>query len=152
MSTPDGRAEQAQPSAKQPVPSPPAHAPHILVVDDDVLNQRVMSNLLKRKGWTSAAAHSGNECLEKVAAENFDLVLLDLQMPEMDGFTTAQRLRQQETERSAARTPIVALTALRLPDTRERCLACGMDDHLTKPVNTRELYTSIQRILRLPET
>jgi CheY-like chemotaxis protein len=121
------------------------------VVDDDLLNQRIMANLLKRKGWTSATARSGNECLVKTTAESFDLILLDIQMPEMDGFTTAQRLRQGETERGAQRTPIVALTALRQPDTRERCLECGMDDHLTKPVNTQELYASIQRILNLPE-
>jgi len=150
MSTPEGTAPQNQPSAQTAKPPGSAHVPRILIVDDDFLNQRVMANLLKRKGWTSAAARSGNECLEITTAESFDLVLLDIQMPEMDGFTTAQRLRQQETERGAPRTPIVALTALREPDTRERCLECGMDDHLTKPVNTQELYGSICRLLNLP--
>ena len=150
MSTPEGMAPHQEPSAPTAEPSAATPTPRILVVDDDLLNQRVMANLLKRKGWTTATACSGDECLEMASAESFDLVLLDIQMPGMDGFTTAQRLRQQEAERGTPRTPIVALTALRQPDTRERCLQCGMDDHLTKPVNTQELYTSIQRVLDLP--
>jgi CheY-like chemotaxis protein len=150
MSSLEGTAPQDQPTAPHPMPIDSTHVPRILVVDDDLLNQRVMANLLKRKGWTTSTAGSGNECLEKMTAEIFDLVLLDIQMPEMDGFTTAQRVRQQETERGAHRTPIIALTALRQPDTRERCLACGMDDHLTKPVDTQELYSCIHRILDLP--
>lgn len=124
--------------------------PRILVVDDDLVNQRVLANLLKRKGWATDIARSGQECLEKLAASDFDLVLLDIQMPEMDGFQTAERFRQQESTRSQrTRTPIVALTALRQPDTRERCLAAGMDDHLTKPVETEQLYAAIQKALGL---
>ena len=83
------------------------------------------------------------------ASDQFDLVLLDIQMPEMDGFQTAATLRQQEEAEGTRRTPIVALTALRQPNTRERCLAAGMDDHLTKPVDTEQLYAVIQRILGL---
>jgi two-component system, sensor histidine kinase and response regulator len=121
------------------------------VVDDDLVNQRVLANLLKRKGWESDVARSGRECLEKLAASQFDLILLDIQMPEMDGFRTAELVRQQEPAQTCRpRTPIVALTALRQPDTRERCLAAGMDDHLTKPVDTAQLYTAIERALGLP--
>jgi len=121
------------------------------VVDDDLVNQRVLANLLKRKGWESDVAQSGRECLEKLATAQFDLILLDIQMPEMDGFRTAELVRQLEPARtSRPRTPIVALTALRQPDTRERCLAAGMDDHLTKPVDTGQLYAAIQRALGLP--
>ena len=140
--------------ASIPPPSGPSNtppAPRILVVDDDLVNQRVLANLLKRKGWGSDVARSGQECLEKLAHAKFDLVLLDIQMPEMDGFQTAEIVRQQETALTQCpRTPIVALTALRQPDTRERCLAAGMDDHLTKPVDTEQLYATIQKALRLP--
>jgi two-component system, sensor histidine kinase len=132
-------------------PSEPGPAPRILVVDDDLVNQRVLANLLKRKGWDSAVAGSGQECLDKLSTAGFDLILLDIQMPEMDGFQTAEIVRQQETTPTQqSRTPIVALTALRQPDTRERCLASGMDDQLTKPVDTEQLYVTIQRALRLP--
>jgi CheY-like chemotaxis protein len=125
--------------------------PRILVVDDDLLNQRVMVNLLKRKGWQGTVAASGDECLRKLAADPIDLVLLDIQMPQMDGFQTAALVRQQEAAGALPRrVPIVAITAMRLPDTRDRCLAVGMDEHLTKPVNTDELYGVIRRILNLP--
>lgn len=129
--------------------------PHILVVDDDLINQKVLVNLLKRKGWNATAAGNGRKCLELLAAGRFDLVLLDIQMPEMDGFETAERIRQWERERATpasppARLPIVALTTVSQPGTKEKCLECGMDEHLTKPVNTTELYAAIQRILRLP--
>ena len=138
--------------AATPTPAPASpSAPRILVVDDDVINQRVLLNLLKRRGWQGVVAASGDECLRKLAADPFDLVLLDIQMPEMDGFQTAGLIRQQEASLSAPRRiPIVALTAMRLPDTRERCLATGMDEHLTKPVNTDQLYELIQRILTPP--
>ena len=132
-------------------PSEPGPAPRILVVDDDLVNQRVLANLLKRKGWESDVARSGQECLDKLSAAKFDLILLDIQMPEMDGFQTAEIVRRRETTPTQQpRTPIVALTALRQPDTRERCLAAGMDDQLTKPVDTEQLYFTIQKALRLP--
>lgn len=139
--------------------------PRILLVDDDLINQKVLVGLLKRKGWETAAAASGRKCLELLTQQAFDLVLMDIQMPEMDGYETARRIRDQEASGtrppptplaasapSAAtpRVPIVALTTVSQPGTRERCLECGMDDHLTKPVQTQALYTTIQRLLQLP--
>ena len=150
MSSRDGMAPDS-PLSQGSEPSSGHAPPRILVVDDDLINQRVIANLLKRKGWESAVARSGQECLQKLSSEVFHLVLLDIQMPAMDGFQTAASLRRQEAERGRATPiPIVALTALRQPDTRERCLAAGMDDHLTKPVNTDQLYAVIQRVLKLP--
>lgn len=147
MNTPAGTPPAASPA---PNPGDPAPSPLILIVDDDLLNQRVLTNLLKRKNLASSTARSGQECLEKTAAQHFDLILLDIQMPEMDGFATAQHLRDRESQQNLPRTPIVALTALREAHTRERCLECGMDDHLTKPVNTDALFSTIQRLLNLP--
>jgi len=149
MSSLDGTAPPA-PSPANPATGDAPPPLRILVVDDDLINQRVLANLLKRKGWASALANSGRACLTKMAAESFDLVLLDIQMPELDGFETAALIRQDEQDRGLARTPIVALTALRQPETREKCLAAGMDDHLTKPVDTGQLYAAIQKILNLP--
>ena len=144
-------ADPAAPATGAPI----APQPRILLVDDDLINQKVMVNLLKRKAWTAVAAGSGRRCLELLAAEPFDLVLLDIQMPEMDGFETAKRIREQEAERTAAapstpRVPIVALTTVSQPGTREKCLSYGMNEHLTKPVNTAELYALIERILHPP--
>lgn len=132
-------------------PPPAGSQPRILLVDDDLINQKVMVNLLKRKGWIATAAGSGPKCLELLQQQPFDLILLDIQMPQMDGFTTATEVRRQESTSSPhRRIPIVALTTIAQPGTREKCIACGMDDHLTKPVNTAELYATIQRILCLP--
>jgi CheY-like chemotaxis protein len=138
----------ANPSAASP--APPRRTPRILIIDDDLINQRVVANLLKRKGWDVALAPSGNEGLKQIATGTIDLVLLDLQMPRMDGFETAFLTRQQEAERARRRIPIVALTALRDPATRDRCFSSGMDEHLTKPIKPDELYSVIQRLLQLP--
>jgi CheY-like chemotaxis protein len=134
-------------------------------VDDDLINLKVMVNLLKRKGWDTATAPDGRQCLDLVARQHFDLVLMDIQMPELDGYKTAALVREQEARQAAAaaapspanpgpspgggqrRLPIIALTTVSEPGTRDRCLAAGMDDHLTKPVNTQSLYEIIQRYL-----
>jgi two-component system sensor histidine kinase/response regulator len=134
--------------------------PRILLVDDDLINQKVMVNLIKRRGWGAASAMNGRQCLDLLARERFDLVLLDIQMPELNGFETAALVRQQEAQRAQspdvsaaslpARVPIVALTTVSEPGTRDRCLSAGMDDHLTKPVNTQALYGMVQKVLGLP--
>jgi two-component system sensor histidine kinase/response regulator len=147
MNTPAGTPPTTPPA---PNAGEPASTPLILIVDDDLLNQRVLTNLLKRKQLASTTARSGKECLDKTSNQHFDLILLDIQMPEMDGFATAQHLRDREAQQNLPRIPIVALTALREAHTRERCLECGMDDHLTKPVNTEALFSTIQRLLNLP--
>jgi CheY-like chemotaxis protein len=128
-------------------------------VDDDLINQKVMVNVLKRRGWAATSALSGRQCLELLARERFDLVLLDIQMPELNGFETAALIRQQEIQRAQspdppaaslrARVPIVALTTVSEPGTRDKCLSAGMDDHLTKPVNTQALYGMVQKLLGL---
>jgi CheY-like chemotaxis protein len=121
-------------------------------VDDDFINLKVMVNLLKRRKFQSATATNGQRCLELLAQEKFDLILLDIQMPEMDGYETAKQIRaleNQQTPGPPKRTPIVALTTVSEPGTRDRCLEAGMDDHLTKPVNTQQLFATLQRHLGL---
>jgi CheY-like chemotaxis protein len=151
--------DSSHPSA-QPVAAPvsaPAPSPRILLVDDDLINQKVMVGLIKRRGMEAVSACSGRHSLELLAQQRFDLVLMDIQMPELSGFETATRIREQETRTclppdgassATPRVPIIALTTISEAGTRERCLAAGMDDYLTKPVNTQQLYEMIARYTR----
>jgi CheY-like chemotaxis protein len=140
--------------------------PRILLVDDDPINQRVAVNLLRRHGWEAVAVTNGKEALDILAKQSFDLILMDLQMPEMDGFQTASVIRQSEAQKPSGtatrettialragaaqhsgRIPIIALTTSAQPGTREKCLEVGMDDYLTKPFKPVELYTAIEKLL-----
>jgi CheY-like chemotaxis protein len=146
--------------------TPPTHSgpspavPRILLVDDDLINQKVMVNVIKRRGWEAVSALNGRQCLDHLARQRFDLVLLDIQMPELNGFETAVLVRQQEAQQAQSpelpatsapptRVPIIALTTVSEPGTRDKCLSAGMDDHLTKPVNTQALYNMVQKFLGL---
>ena len=141
----------------------------ILLVDDDPINQMVAVGLLRRRGWEATAAANGKEALQVLAQQRFDLILMDLQMPELDGFQTASIIRQNEagpppeataretalamretTQGSSGHIPIIALTTASQPGVREKCLASGMDDFLNKPVNPRELYGMIEKYLGGP--
>jgi two-component system, sensor histidine kinase and response regulator len=140
--------------------------PRILLVDDDPINQTVAINLLRRHGWEAVAAANGKVALELLAQQCFGLILMDLQMPEMDGFQTTTAIRQKETEflseptvrqttdafrkgfsPSGGRIPIIALTTASHPGVRDKCLAAGMDDFLNKPVNPQELRAMIEKYL-----
>ena len=111
--------------------APPAT---ILLVEDNPVASVVAAGLLRHLGAEVETAADGRTALAAVARKNFDLIFMDCQMPEMDGFQAASEIRRLEREGGSRRTPIVALTAHALPEDRERCLATGMDDHLTKPV------------------
>jgi CheY-like chemotaxis protein len=123
-----------------------------LLVDDDGINQKVMSNLLRRRGCEPVTATSGKQSLDLLEQQHFDLILMDIQMPELDGFETATIIRQREIDPatprpSNRRVPIVALTTVSAPGTRERCLEAGMDGYLTKPINTDDLDRVISGVL-----
>ena len=138
----------------------------ILLVDDDPVNQMVALGLLRRHGWEAVAAGNGREALQILAHQSFHLILLDLQMPEMDGFETATAIRQREAQscsvsiptvvsestrgRGGGHIPIIALTTASQPGVRERCLAAGMDDYLTKPISPRALYVAVEKHLGGP--
>ena len=138
----------------------------ILLVDDDPVNQMVALGLLRRQGWHAVAAGNGKEALQILATQSFNLILMDLQMPEMDGFQTATAIRLHEARSDAVSVPreislaghkptdprgrhipIVALTTASHPGMRERCLAAGMDDYLTKPISPRALYATVEKHL-----
>ena len=119
----------------------------MLVAEDNPVNQRVVAAVLARAGWPHALVANGAEALERVAAERFDLVLMDVQMPRMDGLEATRRIRALERGR---RVPIVALTANAFAADREACLAAGMDDFLAKPFRTEELVALLDRHLAAP--
>jgi CheY-like chemotaxis protein len=118
---------------------------HILLADDGLINQKVASELLKRRGHEVVVVNNGREAIEAVEREVFDVVLMDVQMPEMDGFeaTAAIRLKEQSTGQHMQ---IVAMTAHALKGDRERCLEAGMDGYLTKPVQPKVLYELVERL------
>jgi PAS domain S-box-containing protein len=115
----------------------------VLVAEDNVVNQRVAASLLRKLGHEVAIAENGLEALSAIARERFDVVLMDGQMPRMDGYDATRRLRASEP--AGTRLPVVALTAETSADVRSRCLDAGMDDCLTKPLRLAEL----DRVLRL---
>ncbi|MFN7922942.1 MAG: response regulator [Bryobacteraceae bacterium] len=122
---------------------PNVEAPAILVVEDNLVNQRVARNFVRRMGYRCDLASNGMAALEVFQSKSYALVLMDCQMPVMDGIETTGKIR--EIEGGRRRTPIVALTADSQPGDRERCLAAGMDGFLAKPVHFRELEVAVEQ-------
>jgi signal transduction histidine kinase/CheY-like chemotaxis protein/ligand-binding sensor domain-containing protein len=118
---------------------------HILVAEDSPVNQKLAVALLSRMGHRVTLASTGTAAVETWKAEPFDLVLMDIQMPEMDGFDATRNIRALE-QGCVVRTPIIAMTAHAMSGDRERCLESGMDDHVTKPVNRNDLEDAIYRL------
>ncbi|MFN0186404.1 MAG: ATP-binding protein [Aquabacterium sp.] len=118
-----------------------------LVVEDNAVNALVAVAVLEHLGLQAEVAESGEAALPRLQAQSWSVVLMDIQMPDLDGLATTRRWRLQEAARGGARVPIVALTANAAPGERERCLAAGMDDFLTKPFSQRELAAALARHL-----
>ena len=142
------------------VPEPDADAapmagpdddPHlrILLVEDNTVNQRLVLRLLEKRGYRVVVVGTGTHALAAVEREPFDLVLMDVQMPEMDGFETTAALRAREVGGSD-HLPIIAMTAHAMKGDRERCLAAGMDEYVSKPVQVRALFAAIERVVPRP--
>ncbi|MGO9588764.1 MAG: response regulator [Candidatus Acidiferrales bacterium] len=119
---------------------------HVLLAEDNAVNQTLAVRLLERRGYNVTVAGNGQEALIALERERVDLILMDVQMPEMDGFETTAIIRQKE--RSTGRhIPIVAMTAHALKGDEDRCLAAGMDAYVSKPIRTNELFATIERVL-----
>jgi CheY-like chemotaxis protein len=123
---------------------------NILLVEDNIVNRTLAVKLLSDRGNTVMTAEDGKEGLEKLKAANFDLVLMDVRMPVMDGVEATQRIRQGEA--GDPKIPIVALTAYAQTGDREKLLNAGMDDYLAKPLNFEELDLVLARVMRKKET
>ncbi len=112
------------------------------MVEDHPINQKVAAQLLRRRGHTVEIASSGREALDILAARRFDAILMDVQMPDLDGYAATRMIR--ERERAQGRhTPIIAMTACTLTGDREKCLEAGMDDYVSKPIVFREVLDKI---------
>ena len=120
----------------------------MLVVEDDLLNQTIVCRLLSHAGYTSTAASDGAQALALLAVQHFDLVLMDWQMPGMDGLEVTRRLRAGDAGLAGQTVPIVALTANVFAEDRAACLGAGMNDFLTKPVLADRLIAAVQRWTR----
>ena len=118
----------------------------ILLVEDNRLNQLVALRLLEKRGFRTLVAGNGLEAIQMLQWEKVDLVLMDVQMPEMDGFEATRRIREQE-KKTGAHLPILAMTAHALDGDREKCLSAGMDGYLAKPVQSAQLYKAIEDLL-----
>ena len=121
---------------------------HILVAEDNELSAQVLEQLLIRQGHHVQLTNNGREVLALAKEGNFDLLLLDIHMPELDGFQVVQAVRERELT-VAGHLPVIALTARSRKEDREHCLAAGMDDFLTKPVRPADLLAAIDRVMRL---
>ena len=129
---------------------------HILLAEDNAVNQRLALKLLEKRGHTAVVVANGKEALAAYAAERFDLILIDVQMPEMDGFAATRAIRDHEARASSApdqraaagsHIPIVAMTAHAMKGDRERCLEAGMDSYISKPLNPQQLYEIIESVI-----
>jgi signal transduction histidine kinase len=147
----------------------PYHELHVLVAEDNPINQKVICSMLRRQGWTVTLAANGKEAYQRYLHEPFDLVLMDIQMPEVDGLEAARLIRQDEARRANSasgreseylgpavrlahlrRIPIIALTAHASKPQHDQCLAEGMDAVITKPVNLPSLLRGIGAVLGFP--
>ena len=125
--------------------TPPAsdYPLHVLIAEDNPINQKVAVSMLQKLGCTTQVAGNGREALEQLQRHAYDLVLMDCQMPEMDGMEATTAIRALHG--SMARTPIAAMTAHAMASDRDRCLAVGMDDYLTKPLSLEQLRRVLER-------
>jgi len=149
-SAPQGRL--SLPTPQEPLTKPKAQPPdsdqfslNILLAEDNVVNQRLALRLLEKQGHKVTVAGNGKEALSKLEQEHFDLVLMDVQMPEMNGFEVTTAIRNAE-KKSGAHISIVAMTAHAMTGDRERCLEAGMDGYVSKPVQSKELLEEINRM------
>ena len=132
-----------------PTSAPRTFVPKILLVEDNPVNREVAVGMLESLGCVAHAAENGSIALDAINNDSYDAVLMDCQMPVMDGLTATAELRRREQNAGGARLPIIALTANAMEGDRERCLAAGMDDFLSKPFSQQQLAALLKRWLAL---
>ncbi len=140
-------ADSTEDSVSPPVElEPPTRRLRILVAEDSKVNRVVVARILEKLGHEAVMTSNGREALAAHGKRRFDAVLMDVQMPDMDGFEATERIRQKESA-SPFRTPIIALTAHAMMGDRERCLEAGMDDYVSKPFSSNDLADALDRVL-----
>jgi len=137
-------ARSVHPFTPSPTPDGPLRPEHLLLAEDNVVNQKVALSMLRKLGYRADVVANGREVLESLERQNYDVVIMDIQMPEMDGLEASREIHERWPE-PADRPWIVALTANAMLGDRERCLAAGMDDYLAKPIKLDELANALNR-------
>ncbi|MDP3152076.1 MAG: CHASE domain-containing protein [Archangium sp.] len=124
-----------------PSPPPSSDQPRlrVLLAEDNAVNQHIARAMLEKRGCEVVVVNDGSEAVTAFLKERWDVIFMDCQMPELDGYEATERIRAHESARGLSRTPVIAMTANVMPEDRARCLAAGMDDHLPKPTRAAEL-------------
>jgi Amt family ammonium transporter len=136
------------PDAADTVPNGSLKGLHLLVAEDNEMNQFVTQELLRRAGCTCEIVSDGALAITAVRNGNYDAILMDCQMPEIDGLEASRRIREREEDEGLRRMPIIALTAEAISGDREKCLAAGMDGYVSKPIDVQELFATIKSLVR----
>ena len=139
-----GDAERSPPATRQTLGTS-QRCLRILVAEDSPVNQKLVVRLLEKWGHTVVVAHDGKEAFAALDEQRFDVVLMDVQMPEMDGFEGTAAIRAKE-ETTGLHVPIIAMTAHAMQGDRERCLEAGMDGYVAKPIRARELFEVVESL------
>ena len=129
---------------------PGSRSLHILLAEDNAVNEKVACAILKKAGHTVEVARDGRQAVRLMAAGSFDVVLMDVQMPEMDGFEATAAIREME-KGTGAHTPVIAMTAHAMGGYKERCLEAGMDGYVTKPIRREVLLQALAEFQGAPE-
>ncbi|HET9322145.1 MAG TPA: response regulator, partial [Bryobacteraceae bacterium] len=143
------RSDQAPVDAASPSGPDPLAGRRILVAEDHPVNRKLVTKLLEKRGLIPVLAANGNEVIEALDSDTFDLILMDVQMPGMDGLQTTAVIRERE-KATGGRIPILAMTAHAMKQDRDRCLGAGMDAYVSKPVSPADLYREIEELLSAP--
>ena len=120
----------------------------ILLAEDNVVNQRLAVKVLTKRGYHVVVAENGKKAVAAFESEPFDVVLMDVQMPEMDGFEATAVIREKEKE-TGGHIPIIAMTAHAMKGDRERCLNAGMDEYVSKPIRPQVLVDAIESVVKV---
>ncbi len=140
----DSRRGEQEESVHPPEPVAAATGKEILLAEDEFINTTLAEALLTRAGYRVTAVTSGRQAVEAWQEHHFDCILMDIQMPEMDGYEAVARIREMEKDRSE-RVPIIAMTAHAMPGDEKKCLQAGMDDYISKPIDSRTLLALLAR-------
>lgn len=140
----DGKEDSTLAAGKQQGGEQQENRVKILVAEDDVVSQMVLEDLSRRKGWEIILSSNGKEAVNAYQQQKFDVIIMDCQMPILNGYHATIAIRQLENHRGIY-TPIIAMTAYALTGDREKCIEAGMDDYLTKPINTQEFYAAVEK-------
>jgi two-component system, sensor histidine kinase and response regulator len=139
------KTDEARPLAASPTAAEHQPGLHILVAEDNAVNQKLAMRLLEKHGHTVVVAKAGKEALAAWQRARFDLILMDIQMPEMDGFEATAAIREVERIKGG-HTPIVAMTAHAMAGDRQRCMEVGMDGYVSKPIHARAVFEAINQV------